>query len=94
MYKNSDIKMRIPYEGGKPRDIKYISPLELAYGMKVLLARNNGLSKDDLYKKMEQTLGYKRMNKQIEAKLDLAIDELKNITILTEKDNKLKVLDI
>jgi len=94
MYKNNEVMMRVPFEGGVPRDIKYISPLEIAYGMKVLLARNNGLSKEDLYKKIQQTLGYKRMNKQIEGKLDLAIEELKNITILTEKENKLKVLDI
>ena len=94
MYKDKPIEMRVPYEGGIPRDIKVISPLEIAYGMKLLLARNNGLLKDDLFKKVQKDLGYKRMNKQIEEKFEKALVELEKITILRKSDERLSVLDI
>ena len=94
MYKDKPIEMRVPYEGGIPRDIKVVSPLEIAYGMKLLLARNNGLLKDDLFKKVQKDLGYKRMNKQIEEKFEKALVELEKITILRKSDERLSVLDI
>ena len=94
MYKNDEIKMRIPAIGLSPRDIKYISEVEIAYGMKELLIKNNGLTKEDLFKKLQEVLGYKRMNKSIEAKYEGALKELETITIVSEKNGKITALNI
>ncbi len=94
MYKNKKVELRVPYEGSTPRDIKYISSLEIAYGMKELIIKNNGLIKEDLFHHIQVALGYKRMNAQINKKLEEALEELDKITIISKKDGKIMALDL
>ena len=74
--------------------IKYISSLEIAYGMKELIIKNNGLIKEDLFHHIQVALGYKRMNAQINKKLEEALEELDKITIISKKDGKIMALDL
>ena len=68
-----EIKLRVP---GDKRDIKYISPEELADGLLTLVKTNITVSKDSLYKSLTNLLGFSRTGEIIIRKYDEALDLL------------------
>lgn len=89
-----EITLKVPSVGGVIRSIDNISPLEICYGMKDILIKNEGLEKEDLYKMILKLLGFKKMTKQIETKFDKALEEVENRFVVIKKDLKIKVLNI
>ncbi|MGM9971052.1 MAG: DUF4011 domain-containing protein [Anaeroplasmataceae bacterium] len=88
------LTLRIPDRGATPRDIKYISPYEIASGMKVIAINNENITKIELYKMCQRLMGYKRMTEAITKKYDEALDILKSTSIVIETDDKIKVVNI
>ena len=73
-----DIPMlRVP-SGGSSRDIKYIAVEELALGLKELLKQNVSAEKTGLFKLLVQHLGFSRMGDAILARLEEALQLLKD----------------
>lgn len=89
-----DIELRIPSVGQKPRDIKYISPVEIAYGMKKYLINNENILLSDLYKSFIKLMGYKRTSDAIIRKLEEALEVLKEIAVVIIRDDRIKVVNI
>lgn len=92
--KGIKIALRVPSLGAIPRDISNIHPLEIAYGMKILIAKNHGMEKNELFKKLNTILGYKRTNKKIEEIYEKALKELSNIAFIKKNDERIEVLDL
>lgn len=73
-----DIPMlRVPGNGNN-RDIKYIAAEELALGLKELLRQNVSAEKTGLFKLLVQHLGFSRMGDAILARLEEALQLLKD----------------
>ncbi len=88
------ISLRVPANGSAVRNICYVSVVEICYGMRDVLIKNEALTKEDLYKMVLKLLGYKKLTKQIESKFDMALEELEKRFVVIKKDLKIKVVNI
>ena len=76
--------LRVPKEGALGvREVKYISPEELALGMKEILKQNITVEKSGLFRLLIQQLGFSRMGGAI-------IDRLEDALRLISKDIEIK----
>lgn len=92
--KNKEIKLRVPENGSSVRNISNISLEEIASGMKVILVNNKYIKKEDLYKTLSKTMGYKRLNDSILKRFDESFEVLKKIAVVIIKDDKINVVNI
>lgn len=74
----SKIKFRMA-KPGKTREIKYISPKELAAGMEEIIRQNVIISKDELYKTIAGLCGIQRVGIKVRELLDEAFSVLAGI---------------
>lgn len=66
--------LRVPKEGAlEVREVKYISPEELALGMKEILKQNITVEKNGLFRLLVQQLGFSRMGDAILDRLESAL---------------------
>ncbi|MBR2585172.1 MAG: hypothetical protein IKE64_07045 [Thermoguttaceae bacterium] len=80
----NDIKLRVP---GDQRDIGYISIEEIANGFYTLIEQNVSASKEGLYKKMNDLLGFSRTGVKIKKRYDEALRTLiDNGRVIVEED--------
>ena len=74
--------LRVPAEGDKPRDVKYIELQELANGLYALLTQNLVIEKKSLFKFLGQQLGFTRLGEvalqRMEDALALLGDKVEN----------------
>lgn len=80
----TNLKLRVPNENEDRRDIKYISPWELAAGMMVFIRNNSEVDKNSLYTSISRKLGYQKLTQTSAQVLDLGLEYL-------IKQNKVKV---
>lgn len=69
-----DYVLRIPDEFGEKRDIKYISPEELAAGMLIIIEHNVTVDKAGMFKFLANALGFQRVADNIEARFEGALE--------------------
>jgi very-short-patch-repair endonuclease len=67
---------RVPDKGQLPRAINYISPEEIAEGMKIIIGNSIGIEKEALFLQMCKILGFNRTGGKILGYLDKAFDFL------------------
>lgn len=76
--------LRVP---GDRREIKYISPEELADGFYKIIQQNVSANRDGLYKSMTNLLGFSRTGENIVVRYDESIDYLKQCGLISVKDD-------
>ena len=70
--------LRVPKDGDTPREVKYISPRELALGLKELLKHNVTADKMGLFRLLAQQLGFARVGDSILTCMETALFLIKD----------------
>ena len=83
-----EIRFRVP--GDIKREIRQISPEELADGMYVILQHNVSVEKESLYRTLAQLCGFSRLTSQMTACLDKALQCLSDRIEITDNQITLK----
>ena len=77
--------------GDLVRDVKYISPEELASGLLTILKQNVTAGRDGLYKAMAEQCGLKRPGTAVTAAFDEAMDYLCALGLTEENDGQISI---
>ena len=80
--------LRIP---GEKREIKHIAIEELAHGMLVLIRQNISVPREGLYHSLVNLLGFVRTSEAIIGRFEDAINLLKGMNLIEEKDGLLSI---
>jgi hypothetical protein len=65
--------LRVPAEGATPRDIAHIEPIELANGLRVILAQNVSAEKEGLFRLLASELGFARVGEAMHERMEFAL---------------------
>jgi hypothetical protein len=76
MVKDKPVVMRKTREGGKARSIDMIHIDELYDGIKKIVRRDIGITRDGLVREMSNLIGYSRLTENISSVLNKSIDDL------------------
>ena len=91
LYKKGQKQIIFRSPGAIPRDVKYISPEELASGILTILSQNSYAEKDGLYKTLAEYCGLKRIGNAVTERFDGAVNFLKDHGYVTVEDNQISL---
>ena len=91
LYKKGQKQILFRSPGILPRDVKYISPEELASGILTILSQNSYAEKDGLYKTLAEYCGLKRLGNSVIPSFDGAVNFLKDHGYVTVENNQISL---
>ena len=89
LYRRDQNKVYFRSQGSLARDVKYISPEELASGLLTILSQNSYADKEGLYKTLLEYCGLKRMTGNASLSFDHAVNYLKDKGFISEENNQI-----
>lgn len=87
---NNKYEFRVPLDNSQKRDIKYISPEELAVGMLVFIRQNVTVNRYGLYQAIAKELGFARIGDSIYEHFDNALTLISGIVDIDGENISLK----